>query len=147
MKWKAFEPGGLSALLSKIVQIGQTADGNTSAVSDLAGDFVTLTKLTEKELGGKRDKGKAVACVLPASGWEQDETESYPYYYDLTAEGISANDRVSIALSPAGIGIAVSCGLCPSCDTLKNKIRVRSTSIPENAIAAEYWIDQGQKEE
>lgn len=145
MKWKAFEPGGLSALLSKIVQIGQTADGNTSAVSDLAGDFVTLTKLTEKELGGKRDKGKAVACVLPASGWEQDETESYPYYYDLKADGISAKDRVAITLSPADIGIAVKCGLCPTCETLENKIRLRAASAPTGAIAAEYWAEQGKE--
>lgn len=145
MKWKAFEPGGFSALLSRIVQIGKTADGNTSAVSGLAEDFVTMAKLTEKELGGKRDKGQAVACVLPASGWEQDETESYPYYYDLTAEGITAKDRVAVTLSPANIGIAVKCGLCPTCDTMENKIRLRAASVPTGEMAAEYWIEQGKE--
>lgn len=145
MKWKAFEPGGFNALLSRIIQIGKTADGNMSAVSDLAGDFVAMTELTEKELGGKRDKGKAVTCMFPASGWERDETESYPYHYDLTVEGITAKDSVAVVLSPADIGVAVECGLCPTCETLENKIRLRAASAPTKAIAAEYWVDQGKE--
>ena len=143
-KIEAFAPGGLHALLSQILQIKKTADGNTSAVSDLGGDHTRLTTLVAAELDGKQDKPQATACTIPAAGWEQDGTAGYPCCCDLRAEGVTARDRAQITIAPASLEAAVQCGLCPTCETFENIIRIRSASIPKSDMAAECWIEKGR---
>jgi len=142
-KWKAFKEGGLNALFSSLIQIKGAADDNASAVSGLGQDFAEMAELTAQELAGKQDKFSAVAVTLPASGWASDGTVGYPYYCDLPVEGITAKDRVEVTISPAGLGTAFSCGLCPTNETLEGKIRIRAAGVPEKDIPAEYWVEQG----
>ena len=46
-------------------------------------------------------------------------------------------------IPPAGMSAAKDCGLCPVCETLAEKIRVRAERVPVAAIAAAYWLEQG----
>lgn len=144
-KWRVFEPGGLSALLLNILQIKQTADESSSAVSGLGEDFAAFTEKVADNIAAKQDKPKATSCTIPKTGWESDATSGYPKYYDMPVTGVTAKDRVEITLAPAGLSTAVKCGLCPTCETLEGKVRLRATSVPEAAIAAEYWIEQGKE--
>lgn len=50
MKWKAFDPGGFSALVSRLVQAKKTADAASSAVSGLEEDLETLASATSTAL-------------------------------------------------------------------------------------------------
>lgn len=94
----------------------------------------------------KADKAEATALTIPATGWsEEADNESYPYYCDIVVEGITANDRAEITIAPGSLDKAKACGLCPTNETLAGKIRVRSINIPEAAIAAEYWIEDGKE--
>lgn len=142
-KWKAFKEGGLNALFSSLIQIKGTVDDNTSAVSGLGQDFAEMVSLTTQELAGKQDKRSAVAVTLPVSGWGSDSTADYPRYYDITVSGVTARDRANVDIAPAALGTAAACGLCPTCETLAGKIRLRARTVPAAAIAAEYWIEKG----
>lgn len=145
MKWKAFTKGSLDLLFQKIVQIKQTADESSSAVSGLGEDFAEFSEVAAQDAARKQDKPKATACSIPAAGWESDKTSGYPKYYDMPVAGVTEKDRVDITLAPAGLSAAVKCGLCPTCESLAGKVRLRAASVPDAAIAAEYWIEQGKE--
>jgi len=145
MKWKAFVSNSLNALLSSIIQIKRTADGNASAVSDLGGNLAALAELTSKSLAGKQDKSNAVPFTIPADGWEQDHTADYPMYYDLKAPGVTVLDHAAVTISPTSVRTTADCGLCPACETLAGKIRFRAVSIPTVAMIGEYWLQKGKE--
>lgn len=140
-----FDKGGLDLLLSKIAQIKQTADGLSSAVSGLGEDLADFSESTAVSVAKKQDKPQATSCTIPTTGWASDETAGYPNYYDLPVTGLTAKDWVEITLAPAGVSTAVQCGLCQTCESLAGKVRLRATSVPSAAIAAEYWIEQGKE--
>ena len=141
----AFSPGGLRALISSILQVKQTADGASSAVTGLGEDVAEMARLTAAELAGKQDKPAAVPVTIPATGWGSDSTAGYPKYYDISAGGVTARDRAEIVIAPAGLSAAQDCGLCPVCETLAENIRVRAERVPAAAIAAAYWLEQGKE--
>ena len=153
--WRAFKKDSLKALLDHILQIRETADGNTSAVSALGENlqgFAQQVTAKLKEIAeqlteldtGKANKLEAVSFTSPASGWASDRTAGYPYYYDLTVSGVTAADRADVAVTPAGFRTAADCGLCPSSETLEGKIRLRAVSIPAENISAVYWLEKGK---
>ena len=141
--WKVFDAKSWSALLSSLAQIKGTADASASAVSGVGEDLAKLSQITTQELARKQDKAASVAVTIPTSGWGADSTAKYPNYYDIAASGVTAKDRVSVDLSAAAQGTAVVCGLCPVCETLDGKIRLRAASVPTVAMAANYWIEKG----
>lgn len=144
-KIRAFTPGGLQTMLSKIVQIKVMAGGNTSAITELGEEFSVFTELVTEELRGKRDNAWYAACVLPAAGWVRDGPDGYPYRLDVLAEGITGRDRAEVVLEPSSQETALKCALCPSCETLDGRIRFWAASIPAADIAAEYWIEKGRE--
>jgi len=106
----------------------------------------TVADALEELATGKMDKTNAVAVTIPASGWSEDASSaSYPKYYDIAVAGVTANDRAEITIAPGSLDTAKACGLCPTNETLAGKIRVRATSVPAAAIAAEYWISDGKE--
>lgn len=92
---------------------------------------------------GKADKVSGVLVTIPATGWESDGTAGYPRYYDIKAAGVTAMDRASVDLSPTSQGTAAACGLCPACETLEGKIRLRAANAPAVAMTANFWIEKG----
>lgn len=141
--WKAFSTDGLAALLSGITQVRRTAEANTSAVSSLGGDLAELSTLTAQGLAGKQDKPSGKSVTIPAAGWASDSTAGYPQYYDLAVSGVTAKDRAKVDLAPEAQSTAAACGLCPTCETLAGKIRLRAAKVPTTAMAAQYWIEKG----
>lgn len=112
----------------------------------LVSSLATATTEAIEELADvKADKPGATALTIPVSGWSSDSDTNWPKYYDIAVEGVTAADRAEITLAPGGMSTAKACGLCPTCETLTGKIRVRATSVPAAAIAAEYWIENGKE--
>ena len=93
--------------------------------------------------GVKADKSEGVAVVIPTTGWSQD-SGAYPYYYDISAAGVTVKDRADLALDPASIRAAIACGMCPATETLAGVIRVRATTTPGAEMSGEYWIMKGK---
>lgn len=91
------------------------------------------------------DKVRRVSLTIPISGWGSDSSvAAYSKYYDITVDGLTAEDWVEIAIAPDSLEAAKACGLCPTSQSLAGKIRVRATSFPATAIALECWIVNGK---
>lgn len=157
VKWKIPDPLGFAALIESLKATKRTSDASASGVSGLQED---VQGLSEQMTAGfrqaneglqtldtdKMDKPKAVSFSIPANGWQNDEAASeYPKFYELAVAGVTAKDRASIVLAPSSVAAAVACGLCPTCETLAGKIKIRSTAVPDAAIAGAYWIDTGKE--
>lgn len=117
---------------------------------DYAGGLVaklakTATEAIEELEQAKADKAQSVAITIPATGWASDSGRDYPHYYDIAAEGVTANDRAAITIAPGSLGTAKTCGLCATNETMAGKIRVRAIQVPAEAISAEFWIEDGKE--
>lgn len=106
----------------------------------------TVTDAMQEMESVKADKQASVSITIPTTGWGIDEaSESYPNYCDITVAGVTAKDRADIAIAPNSIDVAIGCGICPTNETLAGKIRVWARSVPTEAIAAEYRLNQGKE--
>ena len=154
-KWKITDALGFSALISYIKQTKKTSDATASDVSGLREDIQGLAEQVSATFGQvdevleamdseKQDLTNEVSASIPASGWSDASDEDYPKYYDLVAAGITAKDSVSVIIAPTSVKTAVSCGICPTCETFAGKIRIRSAQVPSVAISVRYWIEKGK---
>lgn len=106
----------------------------------------TVTDAMQEMENVKADKQASVSITIPTTGWGIDEaSDSYPNYCDIPVAGVTAKDRVDIAIAPGSMDTAIDCGLCPTNETLAGKIRVWARSVPTEAIAAEYRLNQGKE--
>lgn len=85
----------------------------------------------------------SASVTIQTTGWSSDGTAAYPKYYDIAVSGVTEKDRASVDIAPASLGTAAACGLCPACETLAGKIRLRAVSEPAASMAADYWIKKG----
>lgn len=153
--WNIPDSFGFSALINFIKQTRRTSDVAASDVSALQEDIQGLTAQTTETFrqvdnalaemdSSKMDKRNEAAISIPTTGWQTTTGISYPKYCDLTAQDITAADRVDIMVAPASVQTAVSCGICPTCETLEGKIRIRAKQVPAQAISARYWVEKGK---
>lgn len=142
-KDKALREKGLAALCAHIKEVRAAAQNSGGAVADLA---ELLDKSLQEIEDALNDLPKSTPVTIPTTGWASDSTTGYPNYYDITVAGVTANDRAEITIAPDSIGTAISCGLCPTNETMAGKIRVRAANIPKADIMAEYWIENGKAE-
>ena len=117
---------------------------------DYAGGLVAklakaATEAIEELEQAKADKAQSVAITIPATGWASDSGGDYPHYYDIAAEGVTANDRGASTIARGSLGTAKTCGLCATNETMAGKIRVRAIQVPAEAISAEFWIEDGKE--
>lgn len=114
------------------------------ARSEIAEVASAVADALEELEAQKPDKSQEVAATIPAAGWSSD-TNAYPKYYDITAASVTATDEVRVNLDPVSVSAAVACGLCPTCETLAGKIRLRAMKVPAAAIAVKYRIQTGKE--
>lgn len=115
----------------------------TGLIGDVAG---TVADALEELDRAKANKTGSTAVKIPVSGWGTDNSiATYPKYYDIAVNGITAKDRAEITIAPGSLDEAKACGLCPTNETLEGKIRVRASSVPMTAIAMECWIEDGKE--
>ena len=83
-----------------------------------------------------------LSVTIPATGWSTDSTAVYPKYCDITISGLTANDVARVNLSTAEQATAVACGLCPTCETMSGKLRLRAVSVPAASMAAQCRVEK-----
>jgi hypothetical protein len=106
----------------------------------------TVTDAMQEMENVKADKQASVSITIPTTGWGIDEaSDSYPNYCDIPVAGVTAKDRVDIAIAPGSMDTAIDCGLCPTNETQAGKIRVWARTVPAGAISAEYRLSQGKE--
>ena len=115
-------------------------------VQDSAGWIYSRTTDQLRDDLGAMKKGESIAVTIPTTGWVKDTTYAdYPYCYDIAVSGITAKDRVGITISPGSVDDAAACMICPANNTMADKIRIWTKTVPTAAISAEYWLDQGKE--
>lgn len=160
-KWKIPDPLGFAALIESIKNAMKASATAVSGVSGLQADIQGLASQTTSTFqqvntalgtmdSKKQDKGDSVPFTIPTAGWqtandEQEELSGFPVYYDLPVAGVTANDRATISLAPSAGEAARACGICTTCETLAEKIRIRAATLPTQSMAAEYWIHTGKE--
>ncbi len=93
----------------------------------------------------KADRPLSGSVAIKTSSWaaEPGGIASYPYYCDIAVSGVTANDHADVVIAPASMDVAVSCGICPSCQTVAGKIRLRAAAVPTASITVGYEIRKG----
>jgi hypothetical protein len=104
------------------------ANGDTSKVS--------IDTLSKSLLSAKTSEPEAI--TIPTSGWTSETTGIYTQYIDIAASGVTASSRVGVVLDSASQGVAISCGLSSTAETLDGKIRFRSKSNPTSVLSGEW---------
>ena len=81
-------------------------------------------------------------AALPTTGWTKDANDisGYPWHYDLSVTGLTANDLVTVCVQQGSQTAAVACGLCPVNDTRTGAIRFFAAAAPGSAINIAYHI-------
>lgn len=78
----------------------------------------------------------SISMTIPTTGWSQDNTAVYSYYYDYAVQGITADNRAEVTLSVSSLQTAADCGVCPTNETIAGYIRLRAMSVPTASMAA-----------
>lgn len=130
-------------LLEQLRQLAEAAKTYTDGL--MAKLAQTTVEAVEEVEAAKANKPKGISASLATGNWTLDETAGYPYYCDITAAGATAKDRAEVAVVPGSLATASECGLCPTCETLSGKIRIRAVKAPTAAIAVTYWLDGGKE--
>lgn len=84
-----------------------------------------------------------ISATVPASGWGSDSTPGWPKYYDIIADGVKESDFATVTLPPASLVTASAYGLCPTCETMAGKIRIRAANVPSSAFTVQCRIEKG----
>lgn len=135
--------GKLSAMKQLMLMLTRSRSYTDKNIGEIA---QTTIELAEEIDDLKADKPTAVSFSIPASGWENDGTANYPYYYDLAVPGVTAADHATVTIALDGIDVAASCGLCATNETIAGAIRLRAAGVPTAVIPAEYWLETGRSE-
>ena len=102
------------------------------------------------ELAGvKADKPEVVTVTIGTTTgttgntgvWIKDDLyEDFPYYYDIPATGVTADDIVDMNIAFSSYQTVSQCGLSKVNESLADKIRIRSYTVPTSSITAYYRV-------
>lgn len=96
------------------------------------------------EMGeNKADKPMALPLTIAGSGWIRTGTGSFPYVCDSAVQGVTGSDRINVTVTESSAQTAMDCGLCPVCESLDGKLRLRAQKAPSADISVEIWIERG----
>ena len=99
----------------------------------------TKFKSVDKTLDKKADGITVHSITIPADGWKTDSTVAeYPYYLDISADGVLSTTVVSVSIDPESAAVARDAMLTNPL-TGNGFIRMRAHSIPTASITAQWY--------
>lgn len=134
---------GFPALCAFIAAIKQTADAAGSGVLQLSQGMQESLAEIEAALN---DIPSAASITISTSGWVQDNeaTHAYKYYYDIPSSGTTSDDVPVLSISPSSMATAANCGLCSTCESMADKVRVYSKYVPDSSLTATLMVLPGK---
>ena len=86
-----------------------------------------------------------VLFTIPNTGWQEVEPEDadFPYSIEIDVDGVLETHNAQASVDLNSIGVAASCGLCPTLQTLHNKIKFWTKEIPSTAITGSLTLFGG----
>ena len=147
---KAFEAGGLAAIVEYIKQAQSTGD-------DVGRNLATLATTVNEVLTGigeaisTLDSTKAYIAVskdftLTASAWVEDTSgsEVYPWKYELALTGVTVDVRADVVFDHASAYAAGNCGVSSVSSTAENKVILRSSAKPTVNLTGTLYLTRGK---
>ncbi len=96
-------------------------------------------KAVGEALDKKADGITVHSITIPADGWKTDSTVAeYPYYLDISADGVLSTTVVSVSIDPESADVARDAMLTNPL-TGDGFIRMRAHSIPTASITAQWY--------
>lgn len=94
---------------------------------------------TGEALDKKTDGITVHSMTIPADGWKTDNTVvEYPYYLDISADGVLSTTVVSVSIDPESADVARDAMLTNPL-TGEGFIRMRAHNIPTASITAQWY--------
>ncbi|MCC8161033.1 MAG: hypothetical protein LIO53_06990 [Oscillospiraceae bacterium] len=93
------------------------------------------------------DKPSTTELTIDTLDWYDSGLTDYPYAWDWNIEGLTADDIVTVTIVPSSLTTAIECGLCPTCETSIDMLKVYAAEVPATDISAEYYITKGKVSE
>jgi len=94
----------LSTEVTTFAQMSELSNAVLGLVAKLSS---TVTKALQEMDSLKSDKINSVSSTIPTTSWVSDNTYTdFPYRYDLQITDVTANDFVTIIVSPSSFKIA-----------------------------------------
>lgn len=75
-----------------------------------------------------------IQITIPSDVWLFEESDSFPYYADISCNDITERHYPNVALDKSSLEIAQNAGLCPTVQTLNGKIRFWAKNKPSENI-------------
>ena len=74
--------------------------------------------------------------TIPTTGWvaSAPADADFPYYIEMEYAGVLETHNAEVTVDKESISTAFNCGLCPTMDTMQNKLRFWSRTVPTEAI-------------
>lgn len=115
------------------IQNNLTSDSTEDSLSAAQGKI--LKELVDK----KPDEMKLYPITIPANGWSSDDQISYPYYIDISIDGIKESDCIAVVISPDDVDAAQEACFTTT-ESRTNLLRLRARNIPKSDIGAFYYF-------
>ena len=119
----------IKSLKNVVVQLGEAFQGTVAEIEEAINDFPIASPISISTNGWQ--------TISPAMG-------EYSYYYDIIQSDIDSSDLPVVTVSPSSITTAVTCGLCPSCESFNGYIRIYSKMVPADVITIQCWVLKGR---
>ena len=90
---------------------------------------------------GKQDVNAVAAFTIPTTGWGTDNSvPQYPYYLDVSVNGLAATDIVNVTIAPESAWAASAAEFYPCTQSYDGYFRLRCANVPETDLTAQYHI-------
>lgn len=99
-------------------------------------------KANTEDLNIKMDKSDPQNFTIPTTGWNTDEDNDYPNYYDIPAGDITSKDIPNVLFDRSSLDIVGGCVFCPLSESLDGKIRLRCKTVPREPLTGVYYYHQ-----
>lgn len=108
------------------------------------GQHVDLAELVDKRLDDlEANSPKGQSLTLAQSSWTNDSGDTnYPYQYNLTVAGLTAESRADVVLDAASVAVASDCGVCAVCETAADTVIFKSRTAPTADLTGLIYITQ-----
>ena len=94
----------------------------------------------DKFLELKADKPINAFVLIGTENWQTDDSEGYPYYYNIPIEGASSADRAEVWFSADSEEAAKKCEFSAEVTVSDGFVKIRVKHIPETILSANVQV-------
>lgn len=153
-KSTTLERGALEYVTTYMREVKETADANTSAVSQTDTNLAQLANLINQSLNEiiesvnqiideKAEKPNSYLIQVPVTSWvsNPDSSSPYPYIASIVNNTFTATMLVKVNFSAADMEVLKDCEMSPSCKVETSKVTLYAKTAPTSAITAQVWTE------